>query len=63
MEYFELFDKYFFILVLIDGLILTQIDVRTFKKIKDHTAEKRARILGYSLIIIGFILFLIRELA
>ncbi|WP_142413263.1 CLC_0170 family protein [Hathewaya massiliensis] len=61
MRYFELFDIHFLILNLVNSCILIQVDGKQFKKSKDSTREKRAKKLGYLLIIASFILFIIRS--
>lgn len=62
MTYFELFDIYFLILNFIGGFLLIFIDGKRLNKAKDFGREKTAKILGYSLIIVSCILFVIRSL-
>jgi hypothetical protein len=57
-----LFTKYFLILMVVQGLVVTFIDASSFKYAKMTTAARKARILGLGSIALGIGLFLLRKL-
>ncbi|WP_373897923.1 CLC_0170 family protein [Haloimpatiens sp. FM7315] len=54
---FDLFDKYFLILMLIEGFTLSIYDYNKFENDKEHICALRARKLGYSSIFISIALY------
>jgi hypothetical protein len=60
MKIIDLFDIYFLILMIIEGLIVAIIDSYTFKKLGKAAAAKKAKILGISALVISVVLFTIR---
>lgn len=59
MNIIGLFDKYLLILVIIQGLITSFIDYKSFKKAGMNRTAKTARFIGSSEIIISFLMYLI----
>jgi len=59
MKILDLFDMYFLTMMLIQGTIVLTVDSRSFKKSRMDTTSKKARILGFSVIIISIILFIL----
>ena len=60
MRILSLFDKYFVILIVIQGIIMITIDYVTFKEYKMKEVAKKSRIIGISAIIIAVTLSIIR---
>jgi len=60
MKILHLFSIYFFAMMVIQGTILLTVDVRNFKKSGMGVISKKTRILGWSVIIISTILFILR---
>lgn len=54
----ELFDKYFLILVLIQGFIVGFLDHRNFKEEKNKTLARKAALIGRGLMGLGILLFI-----
>jgi hypothetical protein len=57
-----LFTKYFLILMVVQGLVVTFIDASSFKHAKMTAAARKARVLGLGSIVLGIGLFLLRKL-
>ena len=60
MKILDLFDKYFLIMMVIQGTVVLAVDARSFKKSDMDTTSKKARTLGWLAIIIAIILFILR---
>ena len=61
MRILELFDKYFLLLMIIQGFMVTVVDAASFKKKGMKMAAKKARYLGNITIGLAVILFLVRN--
>lgn len=59
MRILRLFDKYFLILMLIQGGVLSSIDYAEFKKLNKNKSAMKARFIGIIAILISIILYLI----
>lgn len=59
MRLINIFDKYFLILMIIQGSILAFFDSKNFSKRNLRDIGKRAKIMGISSILISFLLYLI----
>lgn len=57
MKILDLFGVYFFILMLIQGLVLSLVDARNFKKNNLISSSKKAKYIGISWIIVGGMLW------
>lgn len=55
----SLFDGYFFIMILIAGIIVTCIDTKSYEQYKNYRAKKQAKVLGSTIIILSLVLYLI----
>ncbi len=60
MRILGLCDKYFVILIVIQGIIMITIDYATFKEYKMKEVAKKSRIIGISAIVIAVTLSIIR---
>jgi len=60
MRILELFDKYFLILMIIQGFMVTVVDATSFKEKGMNEAAKKAKYLGAIAIGISVILFTMR---
>lgn len=59
MRILGLFSKYFLILMVIQGFVLTCIDSKSFKNACMHKTATKAKIIGMGTIAISFILYLL----
>lgn len=62
MRVLELFDIYFLIMMVVQGVVVLTLDARNFKKAGMGTISKKARTLGWFSIIVAIILFILREI-
>jgi hypothetical protein len=60
---FGLFDKYFLILMIIQGMILTFYDGGIFKRKDENQSMKQARSIGVSAIILSIALYIVSRFA
>ena len=60
MKILDLFDMYFLAMMVIQGTIVLAVDSRSFKNSGMDITSKRARKLGYLVIIISIVLFILR---
>jgi len=60
MKILHLCGIYFLAMMVIQGTVLLTVDVKNFKKFSMGIISKKARILGWSAIIISTILFILR---
>lgn len=58
MRIIGLFDKYFLIMVIIQGIITSLIDYRSFKEAGMNRTARKAKIIGISEIVISFVMYL-----
>ncbi|WP_190285296.1 CLC_0170 family protein [Clostridium sp. JN-1] len=61
MRILGLFDKYFLILMLIQGSVLSSIDYAKFKKLNKNKLAMKSRLIGIVVILISIILYLITK--
>ena len=61
MRILELFDKYFLLLMIIQGFMVSVVDVASFKEKGMKEAAKKAKYLGNITIALSVILFAIRN--
>jgi hypothetical protein len=61
MRILELFDKYFLILMIIQGFMVSVVDAATFKKKGMKVAAKKAKYLGAITIGLSVVLFIVRN--
>ena len=62
MKILDLFDLYFLAMMVIQGTVVLAVDARSFKNSGMDITSKRARKLGWLVIIIAIILFILRLL-
>ena len=62
MKILDLFDMYFLAMMVIQGTVVLTVDSRSFKKSGMDITSKKARILGWFVIIIAIILFILRAI-
>jgi len=60
MKILDLFDMYFLAMMMIQGTVVLTADARSFKNSGNYIISKKARTLGWSVIIIAIILFIMR---
>ncbi|WP_291634518.1 CLC_0170 family protein [Clostridium sp.] len=60
MKILELFDIYFLMMMVIQGVIVLTVDAGNFKNSGMHTTSVKARTLGWFAIILASILFVLR---
>jgi len=58
MRIINLFGGYFLALIIIDFLVLSLLDANEFKKKGQFNVEKKAKLIGRVLIVIGVVLFI-----
>ena len=56
-----LFDKYFLLIMVVQGLIVAFYDHKSFKKAQLYNTAKKARIIGLAFVIVWLILYVIAE--
>lgn len=61
MRIIELFDKYFLILMIIQGFMVSVVDATTFKKKGMKATAKKAKYIGVIAIGLSVVLFVIRN--
>jgi len=61
MKVLDLFDTYFLVLMIIQGLIVGLYDASAFKKKNAERAGKKARTIGITLIIVAIVLYIAKE--
>lgn len=60
MRILDLFDMYFLTMMVVQGTIILTLDASSFRKSHMESTSKKARVLGFSAIIIAVILFILR---
>ncbi|MBC2579891.1 CLC_0170 family protein [Clostridium sp. DJ247] len=61
MRLIRLFDKYFLILMVIQGFVVGFIDSRRFKNFKINHMARKAKIIGRASIVVALTLYLITK--
>lgn len=61
MKVLELCDIYFLGLVVIQGIVLMLIDVRSFEKKNMKNTAKKCKTIGSAAVVVGVILFIIKN--
>ena len=62
MQVLDLFDKYFYIMMIVQSFTILTIDSKKFKKENNITNAKKAKILAISVFVISTILFIIKKM-
>ena len=60
MKILDLFDMYFLAMMVIQSTVVLAVDARSFKKAGMGITSKKAGILGWMMILIAIILFVLR---
>lgn len=60
MQIIGLFSKYFLILMVVQGIVVAFIDASDFKRNRMEDTAKKARLLGFGSIILGFFLYILK---
>lgn len=61
MNILDLFDSYFLVLIVIQGIIVAFFDASAFKKRNEERAGRKARNVGITIMVISLILFVARQ--